>query len=40
MNESKDWSSIVEDKELLEFELSEHAERFVSPSVFASLRRQ
>lgn len=27
MNESKDWSSIVEDKELLEFELSEHAER-------------
>lgn len=27
MNESKDWSSIVEDKELLECELSEHADR-------------
>lgn len=27
MNESKDWNSIVEDRELLEFELSEHIDR-------------
>jgi len=27
MNESKDWNSIVEDRELLEFELSEHVDR-------------